>query len=198
MKVLLAKGADVKAATTVIDYRARSAADNSHARRAIASSRRRPAAPRIRTSTSTTRRQRVRPRLAGPGRPARRQADAPEAEARSRSTRTIQPRRLAEAGADAAAECRADRGRRRTSNRSDARAASPRCTTPRVTDTPRPPSCSSNSGMDVNLPTEGDRSTPMAIAAINGQYDLVDGVPRARRATRISRTTTASRRCSRC
>jgi ankyrin repeat protein len=30
-----------------------------------------------------------------------------------------------------------------------------------------------NSGMDVNIPTDGDKSTPMAIAAINGQYDLV-------------------------
>ena len=26
--------------------------------------------------------------------------------------------------------------------------------------------------MDINLPTEGDKSTPMVIAAINGQYDL--------------------------
>jgi ankyrin repeat protein len=30
-----------------------------------------------------------------------------------------------------------------------------------------------NSGLDINIPTEGDRSTPMAVAAINGQYDLV-------------------------
>ncbi|HYN09844.1 MAG TPA: ankyrin repeat domain-containing protein [Vicinamibacterales bacterium] len=30
-----------------------------------------------------------------------------------------------------------------------------------------------DAGMNVNLPTEGDRSTPMAVAAINGQYDLV-------------------------
>jgi uncharacterized protein len=30
-----------------------------------------------------------------------------------------------------------------------------------------------NSGIDINIPTEGDKSTPMAIAAINGQYDLV-------------------------
>jgi ankyrin repeat protein len=29
-----------------------------------------------------------------------------------------------------------------------------------------------NSGLDINLPTEGDRSTPMVVAIINGQYDL--------------------------
>jgi ankyrin repeat protein len=27
-------------------------------------------------------------------------------------------------------------------------------------------------GLDINLPTEGDRSTPMVVAVINGQYDL--------------------------
>ena len=30
-----------------------------------------------------------------------------------------------------------------------------------------------DAGLDVNTPTEGDKSTPMTIAAINGQYDLV-------------------------
>ena len=29
-----------------------------------------------------------------------------------------------------------------------------------------------DAGMDINMPTEGDRSTPMLVAIINGQYDL--------------------------
>ena len=45
--------------------------------------------------------------------------------------------------------------------------------------------------------TAGDRSTPMVVAVINGQYDLAIDAARARRQSESARTTTAWRRCSR-
>ncbi|MGE5834148.1 MAG: ankyrin repeat domain-containing protein [Acidobacteriota bacterium] len=171
IKALIAKGADVKAATKVIDYRERSAADN-QARQA-----------RDRIVTATT------------GRATNSNInlnDPPPQGAAGAAGRGAAPAGRGGAGGrgaydpnDPAQAAAAGRGGRGGGG---------------IPGGPRPASdieqigrqggftalhyaardgytaaaiALLDAGLDVNTPTEGDKSTPMAIAAINGQYDLV-------------------------
>src|SRR5262249_7539696 len=159
MKVLLAKGADPKIATTVIDYRERSASDNQA----------RTARDKIVTAT-TGRATNSNINLNDPPPPGAAGAAGGRAGAPGRGGATIDPQDPA-----------AGRGR----------GGFPRG--------PRPPADIEqngrpgggtglhyaardgyadvaklllDSGFNVNLPSEGDRSTPITVALINGQYDL--------------------------
>ena len=146
MKLLIAKGADVKLATTVIDYRTRSAADNQSRQardRIVAATTGRATNSNINLNDPPPTGQAAAAGGAG------RAGAAGAAGTRGGGGRGAQPidpndpagRRPAAAG-DAAAGCPAVRGRHRTSKTSAVRADSPRCTTPRVTATPTPQSCS--------------------------------------------------------
>lgn len=148
MKVLISKGADVRLATTIIDYRQRAAADN-QARQA-----------RDRIVSATTGR------------------------ATNSNTNIDDPPPSGQAGRGQGPDPQASGGRRGRGG---------------VPGGPRPPSDLEqigrqggftplhyaardghadaatlllDAGMDVNLPSEGDRSTPVVVAIINGQYDL--------------------------
>jgi ankyrin repeat protein len=173
MKVLMAKGADVKLATTVIDYRARSAADG-QARQArdriVAATTGRATNSNINLNDPPPAGQAA--AAGGAGR-----AGGAGARGGGRGAQPIDPN-------DPAAQA-AGFGRGRGGG---------------MPGGPRPASDIEqigrqggftalhyaardgytdaavlllNSGVDINLPTEGDGSTPMVVAAINGQYDLV-------------------------
>ena len=157
LKLLLARGADARLTTTVIDYQARAAADTQ--------------ARQLRDKIASARTGRAIDSNFNPDPP------PPGAAARVRASRAGQGaargsdrfRMSMPAGRDAAA---AARGRRRTSSRSANRAASPRCTTRRATGSAAAALALLDAGVDVNVPTDGDQSTPMVVAIINGQYDL--------------------------
>ena len=174
MKLLLARGADARLTTTVIDYQARAAADTQ--------------ARQLRDKIASARTGRAIDSNFNPDPP-------PPGAARAGPGRRGRPRRRSGSdtirnvggGADAAA---AVRGRHRTSSRSANRAGSPRCTTRRAMVMPPPRSRCVDAGLNVNVPTAGDRSTPMVVAIINGQYDLALSSSRAA-PTRIWPTTMA-------
>jgi uncharacterized protein len=174
MKVLLAKGADAKLATTVIDYRQRSAADG-QARQA-----------RDRIVSATTGRatnsninlndpppQAVAGAAGAAGAAAGRGA-APGGRGGGRGAQPIDPNDpAAQAGGG-----RAGRGGGGARGPSDIEQIGRQGGFTALHYAARDGYTDAailllNNGMDVNIPTEGDRSTPMAIAAINGQYDLV-------------------------
>jgi ankyrin repeat protein len=164
MRVLIAKGADVGAATTVVDYRERAAADNQA----------RQLRDRI-VSASTGRATNSNININDP---------PPTAQSAAPAGRGQTP---AGAGGGAAldpSEPQAGGGGRRGGG---------------VPGGPRPPSDIEqigrqggftalhyaardgyadaaalllDAGVDVNLPSEGDRSTPLVVAIVNGQYDL--------------------------
>jgi ankyrin repeat protein len=163
MKVLLSKGADVRLATTVIDYRERSAADTQA----------RQARDRI-VSAMTGRAANSNTNIDDP--PPSAQAVRGQGRAPARGGAPRQP--VDPNAAPAAGERRGRGG---------------------VPGGPRPPSAIEqigrqggftalhyaardgygdaatlllDSGLDVNLPSEGDRSTPIVVAIINGQYDI--------------------------
>ena len=142
------------------------------ARRATASSRPRPDARPTRTSISTIRRRPVRPR---------RRARAGRA-GRRRARRQARRRAAADAGGgrDAAA-VPAVRGRPsdiEQIGRQGGFTALHYAARDGYADAAM---LLLDAGMDINAPTEGDRSTPMVVAIINGQYDLAMALPRARR-----------------
>jgi ankyrin repeat protein len=164
MKILLANGADARLSTKVIDYRERAAAD----------SRARQARDRI-VSATTGRAVNSNTNIDDPP-PSGRAGGRGQAPAAARGGGSGQP---IEPGAAQPAGGRRGRGG--------------------VPGGPRPPSDIEqigrqggftalhyaardgyasvatlllDAGMDVNLPSEGDRSTPIVVAVINGQYDL--------------------------
>ena len=175
MQALIAKGADVKIATKVIDYRERSAADNQarQARDRIVS-----ATTGRATNSNINLNDPPPPGAAGAAGAAGRGA-APAGRGGGRGAQAYDPN---DPAAQAAAGGRGGRGGGG------------------VPGGPRPASdieqigrqggftalhyaardgytaaaiALLDAGLDVNTPTGGDRSTPMTIAAINGQYDLV-------------------------
>ena len=167
MKMLLAKGADAKLATTVIDFPQRSAADNQS----------RQARDRI-VSATTGRATNSNLNLNDPPPPGAAGAAVGRGGGGGRGAQPIDPN-------DPAAQAAGGGGRRGGGGM----AGGPR---PRsdIENIGRQGGFTAlhyavrdgytdaavlllNSGLDINIPTEGDKSTPMAIAAINGQYDLV-------------------------
>ena len=160
IKILLAKGADAKAATTVIDYRERSAADSQS--RTV----------RDRIVSATTGRATNSninindPPPAGAAGAAPGRAGAPAAQAGAA--------RAGGAGAGGARGGGAAGGMRAptdieqigrqggfTALHYAARDGFAGAATLLL-----------DAGLDINTPTEGDRSTPMTVAIINGQYDM--------------------------
>jgi len=158
--ILLAKGADVKAATTVIDYRERSAADNQSrtVRDRIVS-----ATTGRATNSNININDPPPPGAAGaaPGR-----AGAPAAQAggaRAGGAGAGAARGGGAAGAMRAPTDIEQIGRQGgfTALHYAARDGFAGAATLLL-----------DAGQDINTPTEGDRSTPMVVAIINGQYDL--------------------------
>ncbi len=169
MKVLIAKGADVKLATTVIDYRARSAAD-SQARQArdriVAATTGRATNSNINLNDPPPTGQAAAAGAAG-------RAGAAGARGGGRGAQPIDPN-------DPAAQAfgRGGRGGGGARGPSDIEQIGRQGGFTALHYAARDGYTEAavlllNSGMDINLPTEGDRSTPMNVAAINGQYDLV-------------------------
>ena len=164
MRVLIAKGADVRAATTVVDYRERAAADNQA----------RQLRDRI-VSASTGRATNSNININDP---------PPAAPGAAPAGRGQTPGGVGGGAALDPSEPQAGGGGRRGGG---------------VPGGPRPPSDIEqigrqggftalhyaardgyadaaalllDAGTDVNLPSEGDRSTPLVVAIVNGQYDL--------------------------
>jgi len=176
MKLLIAKGADVKLATTVIDYRTRSAADN-QARQArdriVAATTGRATNSNINLNDPPPTAQAA---AAGGG---GRAGAAGAAGARGGGGRGAQPIDPNDPAAQAAGGGRGrgggmPGGPRPASDienigRQGGFTALHYAARDGYTDAAV---LLLNSGMDINMPTEGDKSTPIAIAAINGQYDL--------------------------
>jgi uncharacterized protein len=152
MKVLLARGADMRLATTVIDYQARSTADSQarQTRDKVVS------AATGRTINSNFDPDPPDPGAAGRGAAAGRggQANPAEPNAAGRGGRGGGPRgpsdieQIGKQGGFTALHYAARDG--------FASAALALI----------------DAGLDVNVPTEGDKSSPMVVAIINGQYDL--------------------------
>ena len=174
MKVLLAKGADAKLATTVIDYRQRSAADGQarQARDRIVS------ATTGRATNSNINLNDPPPQAvagaAGAAGAAGGRGAAPGGRGGGRGAQPIDPNDpAAQAGGG-----RAGRGGGGARGPSDIEQIGRQGGFTALHYAARDGYTDAailllNAGLDVNLPTEGDRSTPMAVAAINGQYDLV-------------------------
>ncbi len=155
MTLLLARGADIGVTTTVIDYQARAAADTQarQLRDKIASARR--AARSTRTSIPTRRPRALSLRV--------------KALAGAAAQPRIRTIRMWRGGRDAAA---AARGRHRTSSRSATGRVHGAALRRARWLTPARRCALLDAGLNVNVPTAGDRSTPMVVATINGQYDL--------------------------
>ena len=176
MKLLIAKGADVKLATTVIDYRARSAADNQSRQardRIVAATTGRATNSNINLNDPPPTGQAAAAGGAG------RAGAAGAAGTRGGGGRGAQPIDPNDPAAQAAGGGRGrgggmPGGPRPASDienigRQGGFTALHYAARDGYTDAAV---LLLNSGMDINLPTEGDKSTPMVIAAINGQYDL--------------------------
>jgi ankyrin repeat protein len=176
MKLLIAKGADAKLATTVIDYRARSAADNQSRQardRIVAATTGRATNSNINLNDPPPAGQAAAAGGAG------RAGAAGAAGARGGGGRGAQPIDPNDPAAQAAGGGRGrgggmPGGPRPASDienigRQGGFTALHYAARDGYTDAAV---LLLNSGMDINMPTEGDKSTPMVIAAINGQYDL--------------------------
>jgi ankyrin repeat protein len=174
MKILLAKGADARLATTVIDYRQRSAADGQarQARDRIVS------ATTGRATNSNINLNDPPPQAvagaAGAAGAAGGRGAAPGGRGGGRGAQPIDPNDpAAQAGGG-----RAGRGGGGARGPSDIEQIGRQGGFTALHYAARDGYTDAailllNAGLDVNIPTEGDRSTPMAVAAINGQYDLV-------------------------
>jgi ankyrin repeat protein len=163
MKVLIAKGADVKAATTVIDYRERSAAD----------SQARTVRDRI-VSATTGRATNSNTNIDGPPPPAGQAAGrAGGVAAAGAGGGQAAGARAGGAGAGGARGGGAGAMRAPTDIEQIGRQGGFTALHYAARDGfAAAATLLLDAGLDVNAPTEGDRSTPMVVAIINGQYDM--------------------------
>jgi ankyrin repeat protein len=176
MKTLLAKGADAKLATTVIDYRQRSAADSQSRQardRIVAATTGRATNSNININDPPPAGQAV--GAAGAAGATGGRGAMPGGRGGGRGAQPIDPN---DPAAQAAAGGRGGRGGGGARGPSDIEQIGRQGGFTALHYAARDGYTDAailllNSGLDVNIPTEGDRSTPMTVAAINGQYDLV-------------------------